>query len=67
MDLHRLYSYFAMLKLLPHEPAVTVYKYVGLETAKTILRDSTLYYQTPEKFNDPFELHLGFRHDLLWH
>lgn len=37
-----------------------VYKYTDIETAKLILTNETLLFQSVDKFNDPFELHNGF-------
>lgn len=43
-----------------HQPSDgTLYKYVDLKTAKTILEGGMLLYQSPSKFNDPFDPHTG--------
>jgi hypothetical protein len=43
-----------------HDENNILYKYASLETAKLILNNQTMYFQTAINFNDPFELHLGF-------
>lgn len=41
------------------KPEQILYKYVDISTAERILNTSTLLYQSPEKFNDPLDPHLG--------
>ena len=47
------------LGFLLHPPDQTLYKYVDIATAKLILENGTLMYQTPEKFNDPLDPHFA--------
>lgn len=60
MDDHILLKTLRELNVKLHEHGGILYKYVSLKDAKLILGDQTIFMQTAENFNDPFELHLGF-------
>lgn len=60
MDDHILLTTFRKLNVKLHDQRNILYKYVNLKDAKLILGDQTIFLQTAENFNDPFELHLGF-------
>lgn len=47
------------LNIIPHDRDNILYKYASIEDAIKILEGGTLLYQTPNNFNDPFEMHLG--------
>ncbi len=47
------------LNISLYKPDTIVYKYVDIKSGIEILTNSTLLYQCPDKFNDPFDPHLG--------
>ncbi len=60
MDDNILLKTLRELNVTLHDQRNILYKYVNLKDAKLILGDQTIFLQTAENFNDPFELHLGF-------
>ncbi len=48
------------LNIHPHNPSNILYKYASVKDALKILEGCTLLYQTPNNFNDPFDMHIGF-------
>ena len=61
-----------ILNIIPHNTDKILYKYASIESAIKILTSSTLLYQTPNNFNDPFDMHMGLLDlrkaaiDLFW-